>query len=305
VRGCGVRSAGGRVELLELPDPKAPGPGEVVLAVQAAGMGRWDGLLHIPGGWEVGLRPPAALGVEGAGTVVAVGPDVTDVAVGDLVLTHAAPLPGGSGLWAEQALVTAAHLAGCPAMLEPVLAGGLPVAGLTARQALDWLGVSAGTRLLITGASGPTGTIALQLAVRDGATVIATAAARHADRLRALGAEQIVDSHAADWAAHLERGFDAVLVTVMGTAGAAMSVLRDGGRLCSITSDAPPGERDVASTDLYVRPDAGQLRRLAAEAAAGRLTLETRAVRLQDAPPIAQQVTTGHSGGAKYVLTPS
>src|SRR3954469_19052006 len=304
MRGCGVRSAGGRVELLELPDPAAPGPGEVVLAVQAAGMGRWDGLLHTPGGWEVGLRPPAALGVEGAGMVVAVGQDVTDVVVGDLVLTHAAPLPGGSGLWAEQALVTAAHLARRPVTLDPVLAGGLPVAGLTARQALDQLAVSAGTRLLIIGASGSTGTIALQLAVHDGATVVTTAAARHADRLHALGAEQIVDSHAADWAAHLTRGFDAVLVAVMGTAAAAISVLRDGGRLCSITSDAPPAVRDITSTNLYVRPDAGQLHRLAAEAAEGRLTLDTRAVRLEDAPPIAQQVTAGGSGTPKYVLTP-
>ena len=92
-----MRSAGGRVELLELPSPQAPGPGEVVLAVQAAGMGRWDGLLHTGGGWEVGLRPPAALGVEGAGTVAAVGPDVTNVVVGDLVLTHAAPAEPAPG----------------------------------------------------------------------------------------------------------------------------------------------------------------------------------------------------------------
>ena len=153
MRGCGVLSSGGRVELLDLPDPAVPGPGEVVLAVQAAGMGQWDGLVRT-GDWEVGLRPPAALGMEGAGMVAAVGPDVTDVLVGDLVLTHSAPLPGGSGLWAEQALVTAAHLARRPATLDPVLAGGLPVAGLTARQALDQLAVSAGTRLLITGASG-------------------------------------------------------------------------------------------------------------------------------------------------------
>jgi NADPH:quinone reductase-like Zn-dependent oxidoreductase len=267
-------------------------------------MGPWDGLLPT-GGWDVGLRPPAALGVEGAGRVLAVGPEVTDVVVGDLVLTHAAPLPGGSGLWAERALVTAAHLARRPDTLDPILAGGLPVAGLTARQALDQLAVSAGTRLLITGASGVTGTIALQLAVRDGARVIATAAARQADRLRALGAEQVVDSHSEDWAAHVERRVDAVLVAVIGTAAAAMSLIRDGGRLCSITSDAPPGERNIASTNLYVRADAGQLRRLAAEAAEGRLTLDTRAVRLEDAPRIAQQVTSGHSGGSKYVLTPS
>src|SRR3954454_1260210 len=194
--GCGVRWAGGRVELLELPDPAAPGPGEVVLAVVGAGVGPGGGLLHIGSGWEVGLRPPAALGVEGAGMVAAVGPDVTNVVVGDLVLTHAAPLPGGSGLWAEQVLVTAAHLARRPATLDPVLAGGLPVAGLTARQALDQLTVSAGTRLLITRASGAAEPSAPRSGAPGGALSTATAAARHADRLRALGAEQIVDSHA-------------------------------------------------------------------------------------------------------------
>ena len=139
----------------------------------------------------------------------------------------------------------------------------------------------------------------MQLAVHGGATVVATAAARHGDRLRALGAEQVVDSHAADWAAHLEGGFDAVLVAAMGTAAAAISVLRDGGRLCSITSDAPAAERDITSTNLYISPDADQLRRLATEAAEGRLTLDTRAVRLEDAPPIAQQVTSGGSGTTK------
>src|SRR3954454_499239 len=235
MRGCGVRSAGGRVELLQLPSPNAPGPGEVVLAVQAAGMGQWDGLLHTPGGWEVGLRPPAALGVEGAGMVAAVGPDVTNVVVGDLVLTHAAPLPGGSGFWAERVLVTAAHAARCPASLDPVLAGGLPVAGLTARQALDRLEVGAGTQLLITGASGPTGMIALQLAAARGAAITATAGVRRTDPLRQLGAQRGVDSHSPDWAERLDRGFDAALVAVRGTAAAAITVLRDGGRLCSIT----------------------------------------------------------------------
>jgi hypothetical protein len=84
-----------------------------------------------------------------------------------------------------------------------------------------------------------------------------------------------------------------------------MSVLRDGGGLCSITSDAPAGERDIVSTNLYVRPDADQLSRLAVEAAEGRLTLDTRAVRLEDAAAIAQHVTTAGSGTTKYVVTPS
>src|SRR4051812_38665429 len=209
MHGCGVRSSGGQVELLELPDPADPGPGEALLLIQAAGMGQWDGLLHMPGGWEVGLRLPAALGVEGAGTVAAVGPDVNNVAVGDLVLTHAAPLPGGSGLWAERAMVTAMHLARRPDTLDPVLAGGLPVAGLTARQALDQLAVSTGTRLLITGASGLTRVIALQLAGDDGAPGRAPPPPRHPDPPPAPGAPQNVDPPPPGRGAPPERGVDA------------------------------------------------------------------------------------------------
>src|ERR671923_45894 len=69
----------------------------------APGVGAWDRLLN--GGWDVGLRPPAALGVEGAGRVLAVGAYVDEFAVGDRVLAHEAPLPGGSGFWGERVLL--------------------------------------------------------------------------------------------------------------------------------------------------------------------------------------------------------
>jgi hypothetical protein len=84
-----------------------------------------------------------------------------------------------------------------------------------------------------------------------------------------------------------------------------MSLLRDGGRLCSITSDAPLDERGIESANLYVRPDADQLRQLAADAAEGRLALDTRAVRFDDAPPVTQRIMAGLSGGAKHVLITS
>jgi len=285
------------VELLTLPDPVGPGAGTVVLAVQAAGIGPWDALVQT-GDWDVSLRPPAALGVEGSGTVTAVGEDVIGITVGDAVLVHEAPLPGGSGFWAQQVLVNAGHLAARPADLSPLLAGALPVAGLTALQALRQLGVDASTRLLITGASGVTAAIAVQLAAQLGANVVATAAALHAERLRRLGAAEVVDSHATDWAVFVEGTFDAAFVAVYGTAAAAITLVHDGGRLCSITSDAQPSVRGIESTDMYVRPDAGQLSYLAELCATGRLELDTSQVDLEAGPSVVQQVAAGQSAGS-------
>ncbi len=312
MRACGVRAAGGDFAVLDLPEPGPPGPGQLVLAVTAAGMGRWDSLLHT-GGWDVGLRPPAALGVEGIGTVISVGAhrdDGASISVGDVVLAHEAPLPGGSGFWAEHVLVDAAHVASCPPGLDAVVAGALPVPGLTARQALDQLDVGANTRLLITGGSGTTGGLALQLAAQAGAHVVATAAPHHHDRLRRLGAVDVLDSHDADWATNAQStgrvagGFDAVLVAVAGTANASIKLLRQGGRLCSVTSDAPAGDGTQLSTNLYVRPDAGQLGILAAAVAAGTLHLAASPVDLADAPSVARRLANGQAAGTAYVITP-
>lgn len=273
------------------------------MTVEAAGVGAWDALLHT-GGWDVGLRPPAALGVEGAGTVARVGQGVIAVVVGDAVLVHEAPLPGGSGFWAEKVLVTAAHIAARPAALDVVRAGGLPVSGLTALQALEDLEVRSGSRLLITGGSGTTGSVAVQLAAQAGAEVTATAAPRHADRLRRLGATQVIDSHRGDWVQGVLGGFDAVLVAAKRTAAAALTLLRDGGRLCSITSDAPSEVRGIRSTNLYVRADAGQLGRLASLAANGHVQLNAYTTALDEGPSTAERVAAGQASGTKYVLTP-
>lgn len=299
--GLGVQTANGPVEVLTLPTPREPQAGELLLDVLAAGIGPWDALLHT-GGWDVGLQLPAALGVEAVGRVAALGPEVTGFDAGDLVLVHAAPLPGGSGTWAEQVLVNAADAAPCPPSLSLQVAAGLPVAALTAQQALDDLAVGPTTRLLVVGASGPTAGLAVQLASRAGATVVATAGPAHADLLRGFGASEVIDSHADGWARDTDDRFDAVLIAVRGTAEDAMTLLHDGGRLCSITSDAPAAERGITSTNLYVRPDARQLSQLAVLAAQGDLTLATHPVTVEDGPATADQVATGRSGGTKYVL---
>src|SRR5262249_34147264 len=156
---------------------------------------------------------------------------------------------------------------------------------------------------LITGASGVTGALAVQLAAASEATVVATAGPGQVQRLLGLGAARVIDSHGADWAEGVEADFDAVLVAVHGTSAAAMTLVRDGGRLCSITSDAPSSVRGIESTDVYVRPDADQLTYLAGLCAAGGLELDALPVALEDGPSVAHRVAAGRSGGRKYALS--
>ena len=303
MKACGVSGADGDVVLLELPDPPAPGPGQILVAVEAAGVGAWDRLLH-GAGWDVGLRPPAALGVEGAGRVLAVGADVGAFAVGDRVLAHEAPLPGGSGFWAERVLLTAAHAAPCPPGLRPVDAAALPVNGLTAGQALAMLRVGRGQRLLVTNGAGNTGSLAIQLAAAMGVEVTATASAAATDRLRGLGAAQVVDYHDPNWPDQVHGRFDGALIAASGTAAAALPLVRDGGRLCSLTSDAPPLQRGITSTNLYVRPDAAQLARLAEQVGEGTLHLAPEPLPLHEGPAAFTRVAAGRAGGRKIVLIP-
>ncbi|MEU5647513.1 NADP-dependent oxidoreductase [Streptomyces milbemycinicus] len=290
------------VALLELPEPSSPGPGQILVAVEAAGVGPWDELLN-GAGWDVGLRPPAALGVEGAGKVLAVGAGVTGFAVGDRVLAHEAPLPGGSGFWAERVLINADHAAACPPGLDAVHAAALPVNGLTALQALEKLDLSRGQRLLITNGGGATGALAIQLAAAKGIEVTATASTAAAERLLGLGAMEVVDYHHPNWPAKVRGGFDAALIIATSTVDAAVPLVRDGGRLCSLTSDAPPEERGITSWDLYVEPNAAQLVQLAEQAAAGTLKLAPEPLPLSEGPAAFARVVTGQAGGKKIVLT--
>jgi NADPH:quinone reductase-like Zn-dependent oxidoreductase len=303
MKACGVSAVDGDVVLLELPDPPPPGPGQILVAVEAAGVGAWDRLVN-GAGWDVGLRPPAALGVEGAGRVLAVGADVGAFAVGDRVLAHEAPLPGGSGFWAERVLLTAAHAASRPSGLASVEAAALPVNGLTAEQALAVLGLGRGQRLLVTNAGGNTGSLAVQLAAAMGVEVTATASASATDRLRGLGAAQVVDYHNPNWPDQVPGRFDGALIAATGTAAAALTLVRDGGRLCSLTSDAPPPQRGITSTNLYVRPDAAQLAQLAQRLSNGTLHLTPEPLPLREGPAAFTRAAAGRTGGRKLVLIP-
>jgi NADPH:quinone reductase-like Zn-dependent oxidoreductase len=187
VKAAGIRQFGAPVELLELPGPRALRLDEVLIDVRACGMGDWDEIAR-KGGWDLGTRPPMALGVEAAGLVAAVGDQVDGVQAGDRVTAHSLPLRD-QGAWAERYVAAAEHVAVVPADVPFDLVAALPVPALTADQTIgDALGVRRGEAVLVNGAGGVTGGMLVPLAAYRGATVIATAGPDSADRLAAMGA---------------------------------------------------------------------------------------------------------------------
>ncbi len=125
MQAAGINVFGGQVRMLELAAPGSPAPDEVVILVQAAGVGNWDEIVRV-GDWDVGRRPPLALGVEAAGVVAAVGEDARSLAAGDQVLTHPLPLRH-QGAWAQWLLAPAALVARKPAAVSWEQAAAFPV----------------------------------------------------------------------------------------------------------------------------------------------------------------------------------
>ncbi|HEY9291265.1 MAG TPA: NADP-dependent oxidoreductase [Microlunatus sp.] len=169
------------LELVDLPDPH-PGPGQVRIAVRAAGINPSDAKKRRG---QMDPELPQTLGHEAAGIVDEVGEGVTGVAVGDRVF-------GFSDEGAAQAeLAVLSHYAPIPPSLDFVGAAALPAAIETASRALDQLGVEAGSTLLINGASGGVGSAAVQLAAIRGVRVIGTASPANHEYLHSLGAEPV------------------------------------------------------------------------------------------------------------------
>jgi NADPH:quinone reductase-like Zn-dependent oxidoreductase len=209
------------VRLTDAPEPQ-PAPNEALVGVEAFALNRGE----LPRGemFAVGSVP----GWDAAGRVIAAAADGSGPGVGARVVTN-----GGGGAWAERRAVDTAKLAAIPNHLDFERASALPVAGGTALQALRTLGGCVGRRVLITGAAGGVGRIALQLARRAGAEVVAwTSLASRRAELERLGAAEVVSDAAA-----LTGPLFGVIETVGGaTLVAAWGALRPGGTLASVGS---------------------------------------------------------------------
>src|SRR5258708_999541 len=179
------------LKLQELPVPQ-PGPDQVLIVVHAAGVGVWDDSVR-DGSWRPYGRPkfPLILGTDGAGVVVKKGSRVRRFRVGDRV--YAVDYAGG--FYAEFVATDVEHTARVPKRLDWLQAGAALVPGLTALQGIDnHLHVRRGETVLIFGATGSVGTLAVQFAKRLKSRVVATATGRDATALvRRLGAEAVFD----------------------------------------------------------------------------------------------------------------
>ena len=279
----------------ELPEP---GAGQVRVRVRAAGVNGIDGTIRSGAAQQMfPTQLPAVLGLEIAGTVDAVGPGVEGLAAGDDVLGFA-----DGGGYAEYALATT--VAPKPAELGWTEAAALPVAAETALRVLGLLKVTQGDTLLIHGAAGGVGTVAVQLAVVRGATVIGTASEANHDHLRELGAtpvlygEGLVDRVRAAAPDGVDAVFDAA-----GRGALPDSIALRGGtsRIVTIADPAAFGLGIPFSGEAA--RDAGDLAEVARQAGDGRLRVTVaETYSLEEAPAAHEAVATGHGRGKVVLL---
>ncbi|WP_326765277.1 NADP-dependent oxidoreductase [Streptomyces sp. NBC_01591] len=295
----------GGPEVLRVVDREVPrpGPGQVLVEVRAAGVNPLDWQLR--SGAVAAMMPvefPSVPGGDVAGVVADVGADVTDFAAGDEVFGSI-----GSGGYAEFALAPAAQLARKPEAVSWEVAAGLPVAVNTAYQALTDLGVKAGETLVVDGAAGGVGSVAVQIARHLGATVIGTAGERNHAYLRSLGAEPVMygEGFAGRIRAVAVKGVDAAFDAAGKGSLPALVELAGGPDRVVTIADHRAAEHGVRF--VFAGPDAirERLEQAAALVESGELDLSVaRTYSLSQAADAHRESAGGHVRG-KLIIVPN
>lgn len=303
MKAVAVRQTGGpdQLEVLELPVPD-PAAGEVLVRIEAAGVNEVDGMFR-EGYLDSGVRP-LVMGSDFSGEVVQLGPGVEDLAKGQEVYGYKLL---GNGTYAEFTAINAAWVGRKPANISHAEAAAFPCVGLTAYQAMiDGLDVQADEVVLVTGAAGGVGTVAVQLALARGARVLATASPHNVQYLESLGVEAVIDYHDADWPQAVRHlypdGIDAVLTTRGGeTKRRSTDIIRDGGRLVWISGDdkqGPPMQRMIAGRYVGGMPQRCTLDSLTKLIEAGQLMMPIEQLySLEDAAAAQERVASGRVRG--------
>jgi len=291
------------LEFVDVPRP-APGPTEVLVRVAAAGVNPVDWKVRAHGGF-LG-EPPFTVGWDVAGVVEGLGRGVTRFVPGDRVFGMPR-FPREAAAYAEYVTAPSRQLARIPEGLGDVEAAALPLAGLTAWQALvETAGVGQESRVLVLAAAGGVGHLAVQIAKARGAYVIGTARAEKHAFLASLGADEGIDYTTGPLAGRVH-DVDVVLDLVGGEAAAdALSTLRDGGTFVTVTGAADElRERAgrVRLEGILVEPDRLGMESLAGLVDEGVLRPHVSATfLLADAARAHEAIETGRTQG-KLVLT--
>lgn len=296
------------LQVRDMPLPE-PGPGEVRIAVYAAGVNpvdakvRQGALYNRPQG-QVKHTLPLILGWDAAGIIDAVGAYTSHFSVGEAVFVR--PDIRHNGAYAEYLVVEENLVAPMPSNLSFVEAASLPLVGLTAWQALlEAGGLQEGWKVFIHGGSGGVGSLAIQLAKSYGAWVSTNASRSNLDFVRSLGADEALD-YATEEESAYHGSFDLVLDTRGGEAGRnSYQMLRPGGILVSLISK--PDEQlmekfEVQAHYVFMQPNGEQLAAIGRLAEQGLIRPQvSQVLPLEQAQKAHEQIETGHTRG-KIVL---
>lgn len=293
------------IEIDDVPRP-SPGRGQLLVRVEAAGVGNWDALFREG---ESKLEPlPIILGSDISGTVEALGPEVSGFEPGDAV--YGSTNPQFSGGYAEYAVPLAGMIAPKPGTLNFIEAASVPVVAVTAWQMLfEYADAVAGQTVLIHGAAGNVGAYAVQLARQAGLHIVATAGSADLDYVRGLGAEKVLDYRKEPFEESLT-GVDIVLDTIGGaTQQKSLRVLKPGGILVSIVSavtEAAQKQFGVRAAFFYAEVTTARLKNITELIDSGKISTDVGTVLPLEQAQAAHEMLAGapHRRG-KIVLTVS
>jgi NADPH2:quinone reductase len=295
----------GPPEAFTIKDVAVPrlGHDHVLIALQYAGVGIWDAEQRSGAFGKV--EPGTVPGVDGTGTIAAIGSGVSDFQVGDRVYSYS--YGNRLGFYAELVNVPASHVAHVPLQIDPPVAGGMPCAALTALTGLEALRGAPNQTLLVFGASGGVGSFGVWLAQRRGMTVIGTARPDAHEYVRQLGAAHAIDPRASNLERVIKReapqGFDGMLITAGGEElPGFLAHLKPGAALAYPNGVEPQPHADGHKAIAYdgaSSPEA--FRRLNAAIGSWTIPLRIEEYLLQDVVKAHRRIEQGHVVG-KIVL---